>query len=47
MSQSQPYYGPVEDEDTINLERFFLAGDFVSGVGYGLSCSYHCPTPEC
>ncbi|KAI0756150.1 hypothetical protein C8Q80DRAFT_1071327, partial [Daedaleopsis nitida] len=33
---SKPYYGPVEDEDSINLERFFLAGDFVSGVGYGV-----------
>ena len=33
---SKPYYGPVEDEDTINLERFFLAGDFISGIGYGM-----------
>lgn len=32
---SKPYYGPNEDEATINLERFFLAGDFVAGVGYG------------
>ncbi|TBU26636.1 hypothetical protein BD311DRAFT_789690 [Dichomitus squalens] len=33
---SKPYYGPHESEDDINLERFFLAGDFVSGVGYGM-----------
>ena len=33
---SQPYYGPDEPEDTINLERFFLAGDFVTGFGYGI-----------
>ncbi|KAH9934059.1 uncharacterized protein BXZ73DRAFT_89690 [Epithele typhae] len=30
------YYGPDEDENTINLERFFLAGDLVCGVGYGI-----------
>ena len=29
------YYGPDEDEYTKNLERFFVAGDFVCGVGYG------------
>ncbi|OSD05324.1 hypothetical protein PYCCODRAFT_1533092 [Trametes coccinea BRFM310] len=29
-------YGPEENEQTINLERFFVAGDFVSGVGYGV-----------
>ncbi|RPD82718.1 hypothetical protein L226DRAFT_450718 [Lentinus tigrinus ALCF2SS1-7] len=33
---STPYYGPDEDENTINIERFFVAGDFVSGVGYGV-----------
>ncbi|KAI0808156.1 hypothetical protein C8Q74DRAFT_116253 [Fomes fomentarius] len=33
---STPYYGPLEDDHTINLERFFLAGDFVNGVGYGV-----------
>ena len=38
---SQPYYGPQEPEDTINLERFFLAGDFVTGFGYGTSCRRH------
>ncbi|KAJ3013836.1 hypothetical protein NUW54_g1477 [Trametes sanguinea] len=32
----KPYYGPDENEQTINLERFFIAGDFVSGVGYGV-----------
>ena len=35
-TMSTPYYGPDEDENTINIERFFLAGDFVSGVGYGV-----------
>ncbi|KAI0714648.1 hypothetical protein C8Q76DRAFT_618809 [Earliella scabrosa] len=30
------YYGPDEDEYTKNLERFFLAGDFICGVGYGV-----------
>lgn len=30
-----PYYGPDEDAATIMLERMFLAGDFISGVGYG------------
>ncbi len=34
-AMSTPYYGPNEDENTINIEKFFLAGDFVSGVGYG------------
>ncbi|RDX50535.1 hypothetical protein OH76DRAFT_455973 [Lentinus brumalis] len=33
---TQPYYGPDEDQATIDIERFFLAGDFVSGVGYGV-----------
>ncbi|KAI0658354.1 hypothetical protein C8Q70DRAFT_1054946 [Cubamyces menziesii] len=33
---SKPYYGPQEDEYTKNLERFFVAGDFVAGVGYGV-----------
>jgi hypothetical protein len=32
-------YRPDEDNVTLNLERFFLAGDFVSGVGYGKSFS--------
>ncbi|KAF8079142.1 hypothetical protein FPV67DRAFT_98873 [Lyophyllum atratum] len=31
-----PYYGPDEDATTILLERMFLAGDFISGVGYGI-----------
>ncbi|KAG6841579.1 hypothetical protein C0991_009614 [Blastosporella zonata] len=31
-----PYYGPDEDAATIMLERMFLAGDFISGVGYGI-----------
>ncbi|KAL0576738.1 hypothetical protein V5O48_005244 [Marasmius crinis-equi] len=29
-------YRPNEDDASINLERFFLAGDFVAGVGYGI-----------
>ena len=33
------YYGPDEDEYTKNLERFFLAGDFICGVGYGMPLS--------
>lgn len=32
---SSPYYGPDEDENTILLERNFLAGDVASGTGYG------------
>ncbi|KIL71475.1 hypothetical protein M378DRAFT_94038 [Amanita muscaria Koide BX008] len=31
-----PYYGPLEDSDTIFLERTFLGGGFVTGVGYGV-----------
>ncbi|CAL1705416.1 unnamed protein product [Somion occarium] len=30
------YYGPNEDENTILLERNFLAGDIVCGTGYGI-----------
>ncbi|KAI1786820.1 hypothetical protein LXA43DRAFT_1168927 [Ganoderma leucocontextum] len=46
-AMSKPYYGPLEDKHDINLERFLLAGDFVSGVGYGvqlvlwLSCAVY------
>ena len=32
---SAPYYGPDESPHDIFLERAFLAGDFLSGVGYG------------
>ena len=32
---STPYYGPNEPQSTIELERFFLAGDFITGFGYG------------
>ena len=42
---SKPYYVPHESEDDINLERFFLAGDFVSGVGYG-QYIFHCYPSE-
>lgn len=34
-----PYYGPDEDAATIFLERTFIAGDFICGVGYGESKS--------
>ncbi|KAI9066559.1 hypothetical protein FKP32DRAFT_1673883 [Trametes sanguinea] len=36
MSESKPYWGPQESEHDINLERFFVAGDFVAGTGYGV-----------
>lgn len=32
---STPYYGPDESASTIFLERTFMAGDFICGVGYG------------
>ena len=32
---STPYYGPDESATEIFLERTSLAGDFLSGVGYG------------
>ncbi|KAJ3927510.1 MAG: hypothetical protein NXY57DRAFT_926273 [Lentinula lateritia] len=31
-----PYYGPDEPQSTVQLERFFLAGDVACGVGYGI-----------
>nr|GAT49119.1 predicted protein [Mycena chlorophos] len=31
-----PYYGPDEPEATIEYERNFVAGDVVSGTGYGI-----------
>ena len=31
------YYGPDEPSETIFLERTFLGGDFICGVGYGKS----------
>ncbi|KAJ6491671.1 hypothetical protein C8R47DRAFT_436625 [Mycena vitilis] len=31
-----PYYGPVEDQATIEYERYFIAGDVVVGTGYGI-----------
>ena len=31
------YYGPDEDDNTKWLERYFLAGDFVTGTGFGES----------
>ncbi|KAF8971758.1 hypothetical protein BDZ97DRAFT_1143843 [Flammula alnicola] len=33
---STPYYGPDESAYDIFLERTFLAGDFVTGLGYGI-----------
>ncbi|KZV66050.1 hypothetical protein PENSPDRAFT_585881 [Peniophora sp. CONT] len=35
-STSTPYYGPDEDAATIFVERTFLAGDFICGLGYGI-----------
>jgi len=32
---SAPYYGPDESSYDIFLERTFLAGDFLCGLGYG------------
>lgn len=32
------YYGPDEPSSDIELERFFLAGDCLTGVGYGMFC---------
>ncbi|KAI0797509.1 hypothetical protein C8Q75DRAFT_4286 [Abortiporus biennis] len=29
-------YRPEEDENTLNLERNFLAGDLICGIGYGI-----------
>ncbi|KAJ7655618.1 hypothetical protein DFH06DRAFT_480599 [Mycena polygramma] len=31
-----PYYGPLEDEATIEYERYFIAGDVIVGTGYGI-----------
>jgi len=31
-----PYYGPDEPEATIFLERTFIAGDLINGIGYGV-----------
>ncbi len=36
MSTSTNPYRPDEDEATILLERNFIAGDFISGMGYGM-----------
>ncbi|KAF9479417.1 hypothetical protein BDN70DRAFT_692120 [Pholiota conissans] len=33
---STPYYGPDESAYDIFLERTFLAGDFISGMGFGM-----------
>ncbi|KAF8992988.1 hypothetical protein BDQ17DRAFT_1253340 [Cyathus striatus] len=33
-----PYYGPVSSPHWIFLERAFVAGDFIGGVGYGIQC---------
>lgn len=41
MSNSTSY-GPDEDERTIVTERYFLAGDLLAGVGYGVSMIYLC-----
>ncbi|KAJ7611616.1 hypothetical protein FB45DRAFT_1065664 [Roridomyces roridus] len=31
-----PYYGPNEDQATIQYERNFIAGDVIAGTGYGI-----------
>ncbi|KAJ6514638.1 hypothetical protein DFH09DRAFT_1049165 [Mycena vulgaris] len=42
-----PYYGPDEDASVIELERTFMAGDLVAGIGFGaqvvlyISCVLH------
>ena len=33
--RSDLYYGPEEDAATVEIERFFIAGDFVAGTGFG------------
>ncbi|KAF8890141.1 hypothetical protein BD779DRAFT_290253 [Infundibulicybe gibba] len=30
-----PYFGPQESASEVTLERYYLATDFVSGIGYG------------
>ncbi|KAF8890083.1 hypothetical protein BD779DRAFT_1622626 [Infundibulicybe gibba] len=30
-----PYFGPQEPSSEVTLERYFLATDFISGIGYG------------
>ena len=32
-------YAPGEDVNAIFLERTFIAGDFITGVGYGMHSS--------
>nr|VWP02217.1 ATP-binding cassette sub-family A member 8-A [Ganoderma boninense] len=34
MANLKVYYGPLEDQHDIDLERLLLAGDFITGVGY-------------
>lgn len=36
---STKYYGPDEPADDVYLERTFLAGDFITGVGYGFQAA--------
>jgi hypothetical protein len=38
FKMGSPYYGPDESSYDIFLERTFLAGDLLSGVGYGEYC---------
>lgn len=44
MSNSTSY-GPDEDEKTIVTERYFLAGDLLAGVGYGMLSMIHSSDP--
>ncbi|KAF5383355.1 hypothetical protein D9757_008391 [Collybiopsis confluens] len=36
-----PYYGPDEPEATIQVERFFIAGDVTVGIGYGIQLALY------
>ena len=36
---NMPYYGPNESSSDIFLEKTFLNGNFVAGVGYGVLLS--------
>ncbi|KAJ7350669.1 hypothetical protein DFH08DRAFT_935453 [Mycena albidolilacea] len=39
---TQPYYGPTgEDRQTIEYERTFIAGDVITGVGYGIQLTLY------
>ncbi|KAF8890153.1 hypothetical protein BD779DRAFT_290583 [Infundibulicybe gibba] len=35
LAPMTPYFGPQEPASEVTLERYFLASDFISGIGYG------------